>query len=53
MALLSLVTAAGAGTGDAEAEEVVAAMVVVPAVATWVAAAVRWLMLEAWGAHAQ
>ena len=27
--------------------------VVVAAVATWVAAAVRWLMLEAWVAHAQ
>ena len=26
---------------------------VVAAVATWVAAAVRWLMLEAWVAHAQ
>ncbi len=49
MALLSLVMAAGAGAGaEAEAEEVVAAMVVVAAVATWVAAAVRWLMLEAW-----
>ena len=45
MALLSLVMAAGAGAGaEAEAEEVVAAMVV---------AAVRWLMLEAWVAHAQ
>ena len=43
----------GGGGAEAEAEEVVAAMVVVAAVATWVAAAVRWLMLEAWVAHAQ
>ena len=42
---VTLVGHGGGGGGGGE--------VVVAAVATWVAAAVRWLMLEAWVAHAQ